>query len=409
MTNSKRSKGLAFTRLLPNVQAFILWVISLAALVVFQSSQDVSISKIGYFALFLAAATISFFLPIHGVLSPSRLLLEKGQRYSLFALLYTVALLLFFGFDIDQIRDAIPYILLTLAPFIGRQIGQKLSTRYLAHSAVALSVIASFLTFSDWISRRGGTDLVSKVGLSTAILPALGFALGIWISFYSKGMERLVLIVASTLILAMMLGTGNRTNLTLLAALLPLLIAAKLFSIKQSRVGIHLPKRRAFSGLFALLMLTVAIAGFFAYLGLSAFLEQRLLTLSVDFFSNSNSDQSFLIRSLYYEIGIKYFQENPFFGSGFNPFINIISIDNPFEGLVKIGILGSFLYSLTIYFFVKSSFSLSNAHIAIKQAYLGWTFVLVALLPFGTIWQDKGFAVAMVFVAAITQASLSNN
>jgi hypothetical protein len=312
--------------------------------------------------------------------------------------------LLFFGSQTEQIRDAIPYVLIAAAPVIGQYFGKSLSVNFLVVSGITVSLVASFLTFIDWISRRGATDILGKAGLSSAVLPALGLALSIWMSLYASGWKRLFFTFAASAILVFMLATGNRTNYVLFFALIPLAFKSDLFRRHRGALRLAPARNSTFLLLFSLILFAGMAFIFISNLGLGSFLQERLINFSQIFLNNATNDQSYVLRAIYYQLGFDTFIQSPLFGSGFNPFGDTRVQDTPFEGLAKIGIFGSATFAIGMLSMVRAGSRLPESFAALKSAFVGWLLVLLALSPFGTIWQDKGLAIAIVYVVALTQS-----
>ena len=303
----------------------------------------------------------------------------------------------------EKTRDALPYLMIALATPIGIAIGQRLTTERLVLGSIFLGILSSALTFTDWVSRRGASDLFAKFGLSSAILPAFGLAIAFWTSLNLTGWKRALVIIVSALDLVFMLATGNRTNLVMLFVFIPVLWI--FFQRRPNRTGLENSGARKLLEL-ALVVCLVGLLFYFVSVlfKLQAFLEFRFVNAIQLFLADAQNDQSFVIRSQYFNLGYDFFLQEPIFGKGFSPFGSIPVLDTPMEGLAKIGILGT---SLFIGILVQVYLSIRNSAETVqilRPAFQGWIFVLFALVPFGTVWQDKGLPIALVLAVAMAQS-----
>ena len=93
---------------------------------------------------------------------------------------------------------------------------------------------------------------------------------------------------------------------------------------------------------------------------------------------------------------------------GFSPFGSTVVLDTPFEGLAKIGILGHMLLALALFsVLTKLRKAVTAETLSIFRGYQGWLIVLVALVPFGTVWQDKGLPIAIMLAYALGESIAS--
>jgi hypothetical protein len=391
--------------LLPNSWAFLLWSISLATLLIFQSSNEVSVNKVLFALYFFSAALIAV---LHTANPSNHLLRERRSTWilPLASSAYNFALLLVHGFSQSQLRDSFPYLFVALAPVLGSAIGRNLDPRYIFVSALLLSVMASLLSFVDWVDRRGATDALSKIGLSSGALPAFGLAVAAWAAFYTRGRKRTTLLIVAATILALMLGTGTRTNLVFLVVLLPFL-----FSDRKFLGEFYLERfRKKISSILGLLVfLSISILAVLSLFGLTSLFQRRFFELTEAFLQNPTNDQSFVLRAVYYQEAQKIFMENPIIGMGFSPFGNVSVLDTPFEGLAKIGVVGNLLLVFVLLGAYTKLNKTADAHnLYALRGVQGWFFVLMALVPFGTIWQDKGLPIAIILAYALAESLASN-
>jgi hypothetical protein len=378
-----------------------LWFIPFGALLVFQSSQDVNSQKIIYTLYFCATAAISF------LYSQSRTFDQNRQTISLALVGFLIAAttfgyVLIDGLTEEAIRNFIPYLLLGLAPSIGLAMGQVFSSSLLKNALLIVSALSALLTFSDWISRRGATDLFSKVGLASATLAALGFSVAIWASIYSSGVRRLVFSLLSGFILIAMLSTGSRTNLLFLLALAPLIVKSQR-GVRDEPVGKKARKRSFLKS--SLQIIAVAFAGLVLLqsLNLADYILNRLINLNQVLLVNAFEDQSFVLRQGAYDFGLAKFEKAPLFGGGFDQNFSGPLGDTPFSALLKFGLFGFLVCASWFILFNKKKKQITSSPETTK-AFSGWLLVLIAISFSGPIFEDKSTALAVVFVVAILTA-----
>lgn len=383
-----------------------LWFIPLGALFVFQSSQDVNSQKIFYTVYFCATAAVSF------LYSQSRVFDQSRQTFGLASVGLVIVAISFVYVLIDgltetAIRNFIPYLLFGLAPSIGIALGNAFSSTLLKNALVLVSVLSALLTFTDWISRRGATDLFSKIGLASATLAALGFSVAIWSSIYSHGAKRLVFSLLSGFILIAMLSTGSRTNLLFLLALVPLL-GRNRRAVRDEPHGTTTRKRSFLKS--SLQIAAVGLSGFFLLqsLNLADYIISRLINLNQTLLTNAFEDQSFLLRQSAYDFGLAKFEEAPLFGGGFDQNFSGPLGDTPFSALLKFGLFGFFICAGWFVYLNKKKRSINGSQ-ETSKAISGWLLVLIGISFSGPVFEDKSTALAVVFVVAIVTALLREN
>jgi hypothetical protein len=383
------------------------WLIPLGALAVFQSSQEINVQKIVYVIYFCASA----FIALHYVNLKSTQRHLPTRNLSTYGVVITSMCFLFLivgEVTSEALRNILPYILFGLAPAIGVALGLTFRTSYLRTALLVLTSLSAFITFSDWISRRGATEIFAKAGLAGATFPALGFAVALWASFYSKGSARVKFSVVAGFILMAMLSTGSRTNLLFLLAAVPLIVFKSRVADDNSEQT--KPTRRlAFRTIVQISLVGLAAFLILQSLNLADFILLRLVSINQTFLVDAFSDQSFVLRQTAYDFGARAFAESPLWGAGLNQNFTGPLGDTQFSALLKFGALGYLLVSAWFAILALNSSKLSAVDLKISRAVQGWILILLAISFSGPVFEDKSTALAVIFVTALSTSATRGN
>jgi O-antigen ligase len=383
-------------------------------LLVLQSSSGLSPIKVGYLAVVVLSSGIAM-----GRLSrKSDPWLLPFRRLSLTCALTVSAVVISLpvahGSGITTtawFRDVVPYLMLALVLPVALDAGCSASTRTLQRVFVASGLLAAIGFSLDWLDRRGVSALsVGKVTLSTLALVAAPFCYGLLQASVTRGRARLYWFGFCTSVFAAILVTGTRTGMILFAAFVGLGGVASKARIPLPRLG----------RLLAPLALTVAVA--VPLLGSVAikdptFLNSRV-TAAVNLVSGSDqtADQSYLSRQYQYREAVAVIRNHPFFGagpgyvfeSGSSVAASTTTIDSPLGVVAKFGLTGTALLAGALGVFA-SAFRRARLDIGpdiALTAARGFFVVFLAELPFGGFMEDKGLALTLMSMTALSVARM---
>jgi hypothetical protein len=305
-------------------------------------------------------------------------------------------------------RDASAYFFVICLPAVALDAGQHFTRKQLETLIVILGVAAAAGFAIDWISRRDVSSLeVGRLILATTTLVALAFAYVI--TKAATGPHRSVWILLSTVILAMMMVSGTRTNLVLLAAAIGIVGTAA-----KGRVPINrLVTQMAFLVLLAAISIPV--------LGRlltddPQFLSKRIAATVAVMTGKFATDGSFLERAHAYATAKAAFLQSPLVGLGPGHAFTAgrshshysTSLDTPWLVPAKLGLLGvaALIFYLTSVLVCMARIRRATGGMAILTVGRGWFAILLFLVPFGPWVEDRGFALALaLFIAALSAAA----
>jgi hypothetical protein len=383
-----------------------LLIVLAGGLLVFQSDSEVGATKYAYLTAIILATGLSLLR-----LARSREPVLTAFRPLLPA---SAGLLLIIGSSAfvargsgtsmtNWSRDVLPYLLVALLPAVGLDAAQDVSGK----NAERLLVVAGFVAAAgfalDWLSRRGVSSLgVGRIVLATSTLAALGFAYSL--TKAGLGPHRPRWLLASTAILTLMLISGTRTNIFLLAAAV---------GVAGSRASLRVPARRIL-GLILQIVAAVAVVlplVASALIDNPVFFQSRISGAMSVITGQGAPDQSFVERQRAYAVARDTFLQFPWFGVGpghtFTTSalgLDSASLDTPWIVPAKLGVIGVvalMIYIATVMACVRRLRKLAGWS-TLVTAGLGWAATLLALFPFGPWIEDKGFAIALaVYLAAL--------
>lgn len=384
-----------------------LFVVVAGGLLVFQSSDSVGPAKFAYLAAAavcvavsgyrLATGSSSAVVSFRPMLAGSAVLVGYLVLNAVVARLHGVA-------ATDWARDAAPYFLLATLPIVGLDAGTDISSRVLERTIGVLGVVAAAGFAVDWLNRRGVSSLgVGRLVLATTTLAALGFSFAMVRA--AGGPQRIRWAAAAVAVLALMLVTGTRTNLVLLAA-----VIGVVGSRAKSRVSL-------LRGLTVVAALALAAAAAIPALASRLsddpqFISRRLEDLRVAL--SGGSDQSLAARTFDYRLARAQFDGHAWFGFGAGHLYDqpkgppTVSLDTPWAVLAKFGIVGT---ALLLWYLLGTVRSMVRARritgpLSLYVVGRGWLFVLVALAVVIPWTEDKGSALALTLLVAAVAARL---
>lgn len=297
-------------------------------------------------------------------------------------------------------QDTLTYVLPLVTPFIGYEVGRRLSARFLQHVTVVVGIIAAIGFATDWLSRRGAAVNLDRFVLASSVFCIFAFAYLLtragtvrhWFWWFLGAS-----VVAGALVL-----TGTRTNVALLAAVF--------IGVLGSRDKLRVPFGRlvglavlmGLAGMYVIPWVAGRVLSNSQFLG--ARIEALLSTLTV---SGLQSDQSFQVREAGYAAARARWEEHIWFGGGpghIYPSSGNFGLDTPWLLLAKFGLLGSaaiLFYLFSIWRSISRTAQTSNAA---RTASRGWVAAMVVLIPFGNWLEDKGAGLVLLLIVAFVVA-----
>ena len=387
-----------------------LTAVVVGALVVFQSSQEVGPAKFAY----VGVAGLCM------VISAARIWKARDPSLQILRPLVpaTMALAAMIGVSGivgqaggvelgDWARDVLPYLLLVILPIVGADAALDTSPRWLEGFIGVLGVMGAVGITLDWLARRDVSSLgVGRVLLSTTVLVALGFSLAI--TRAGLGPRRIAWLLVALGILAALLLSGSRTHLVLLAGLAGVVGASRKARIRvasATRIGIAI-------GIGVTLLLPWAAA---RVIDNPQFITSRVRSAQLVLTGHADSDQSFDERRLSYGWATSQLKAHPWMGTGPGfRYANArlyadeghFTLDTPFITPAKFGLVGTAVivsYLVALVVCVHRSRRLIGYRPTHTVA-RGWATILIALLPFGSSLEDKGFAISVMLLVALVTA-----
>lgn len=368
----------------------------LGGLVVLGSSSDLSISKIAYAGLLVLVCTVSFanllrdppewFPRVRGWLT-------LGVAVVGSMVVSTIAAP---GSDLGSVlRQGLFYLLIPIAPMVGIETGRHLTTLTTAKFAGFCGALSAVGFGVDWLTRRGVASFnLSYLVLGSTVLAGLGFALAVIMATSVKGARRFGWVLIAFIIPTAMLVTGTRSNLVLFVVILGMLGPAAKF---------RLPPVRAVGITVAVVAALGVLLPFVARYVLSdpTFLDRRVFAALQVLSGDAAGDQSYMYRSMQYAYALQQIDARPWlgFGLGWNP---PIVMDTPLLTVVRIGVVGTVLLVayLVASMVVVSRLGKIYGYSPMHTAASGLALMVLALIPFGSPLEDRGFCFALALIFA---------
>ena len=388
-------------------------VVVFGALTVFQSSEELSAPKL----LYLFALGVSFGAAV--VRLPS---LVGTPAYRDLRPLFRASIVLFGMIvaslpvsslaDVPQkvwLRDVAPYVLVACAPVFAIDAQASMASKTLRRLLVLGGTLGAIGFTVRWLDNRGIADLdFIPVGLPTLLLAATVFAYGIAVLLHGH-QNRVGWAVLTSLVFAMLLSTGTRTALVLIAAPLAIVLGSS-YRLTQRSLR---------------LIVATPIVVLLVFLGAEAVLsvtnadrEQLAARTSALFTTGRTSgtegkDHSYIDRLAQSEASWDAFRESPLVGTGpGNPILwtnsfyepqESTTVDSPVSFLAKFGLLGlvSAGFLIVGYIATLRAFRARTGTPTIVQfALIGFGGVVVAWSLLQNPYEDKGFAIGLMLLLA---------
>lgn len=392
-------------------------VVVFGALTVFQSSDELTSTKLLYlFALAVSFGAALVRLPtLLGTPAFRDLSPVLRGSVALFALV-AVSLPVSILNEIPQkpwLRDVAPYVMVACAPILALD-AQASIRRATLHRLLLVGGTLGALGFTArWLTNRGIADLgFVGVGLPTLVLASTVFAYGM--SAMLQGQRRRLAWAALTAtVFAMVLSTGTRTALVLLAA--PLAIAVG----SRDRVA-----QRSLRLLAAIPLLAVLV-----FLGTQGVIrvtnaDTELLAKRTSLLfatGDRTEDRSYLDRLAQTESAWESFRASPLTGAGpgapivwtnsFNQAQVVTVVDSPVSFVAKFGLLGLIPAALLVVGYVGSVRALrrrTGEQTIAQLALVGFGAVVAAWSLLYNPFEDKGLAIGLMLLLALAAREASD-
>jgi O-antigen ligase len=394
-----------------------LLVIVFGALTVFQSSDELTASKLLYLmALAVSFGAVLVRLPsLIGTRAYRDLTPLLRASVVLFALVLVSLPVATFN-DVPQktwLRDVAPYVMVACAPFFALDAQASLTTRALKRILIVGGTLGALGFTARWLTNRQIADLsFIPVGLPTLLLAATVFAFGVAALLHGNR-NRLAWATFTALILAMLLSTGSRTALILLAA--PLAIA----------VGSH---DRLAQRSLRLLVVTplVALLVFLGAEGITLVTHadrEALAARATLLFETGHgeTDHSYIDRLAQADAAWDLFRASPVVGAGpgttiswtdaFGDVRDATSVDSSLSFPAKFGLVGLVAAGFLVvgYLSTLRRFRARTRRPTVVQlATLGFGAVVVAWSLLHNPYEDKGLAIGMILLFALAAREASD-
>lgn len=408
--------------------AIRLAVVVVGGLLVLQSSARVDVPKL----IYLAAAGIALGGAVYSVVTgwdrigrPYRRLLVVdvlfifvlGASFPVAALNHTPAL--------DWFRDVLGYALFAAVPILAYDAGASSGRRFMTILLVVAGVLASLSWALVWLDRRGLADLpLDRLLLPAGHLAIALYALSLAAAMASRNRPYAWAALAGA-ILGMLLATGTRSSLLLLAAPLAMAVLVRPRAISHTLrvIGLHLLTALVvFIGTDVVLQAAPVLAprpGASVEAG-APDAGERIESIE-NLATNPGSDPSVKERVAQYGAALGLFISSPMIGVG--PGHEIVwtdvsgsprdefTADTPLVLPAKFGLIGTALVALLFaaYVSVVAHLVRRGGWAAEPLALVGFAAYAAVSLPLGMPIEEKGFSLALMVLLGLALSAAPPN
>jgi O-Antigen ligase len=394
--------------LLVDARARIIFFV-FGALLTLQSSGDLNLLKLAY----LGGIVVAF---VGAILSYSqkRDSLIHGRSMPLLRVSIIFFLLLLLSFVIANtngvphavwLRDAAPYFLFASAPIFALDAQASLSQKTLLVVLVTAGMLATLAFAVAWLERREIADLpLARLALSSFFLPAALFSYSLSAVLHTS-QTRMRWLATAASIFALLLATGTRTTLALLAAPLAVAIGARRYiAVRSMRLLFLMPIFLAISLLLAYSAIQLTNAS-------TDIIGERISILKAT--GDRAADASYGDRVEQANAAWSVFKKNVLFGAGPGTHFewretngdknSSFVLDTPLTFPAKFGIAGlAAIAALVVGYasFLRSAFRVDHPRVETLAlaGYAGVTLIASLLAP---PFEDKGFSLGLVLLLAL--------
>lgn len=385
-------------------------VVVFGALFIFQTSDELTAPKLGYlFALMVSMGAVVLRLPSL-MNSPAYEDLKPMLRASAVTsgvILASLPVASMNGVPLTGwLRDVAPYAMVAFAPLLALDAQSSMSARALRRILVAGGFLGAVAFSARWLTNRQIADLsFVPVGLPTLLLASTLFAYGVAV-LLNGGRRQLAWAGLTAFVFAMLLATGTRTVLVLLAAPLAIVIGSRHLLVRRSlRIMVVTPA--------VVVLVLVAAQGIISATNAdrNALAARTSLLFST---GERRSDMSYVDRLSQTEAAWESFRSAPLMGTG--PGVPIVwtdalgkvqtwtVIDSPVSFITKFGALGLVAAGFLILGYVGSlrAFRRRTGGPTIAQlALVGFGAVVVGWTLLQNPYEDKGFAIGLALLLSV--------
>jgi O-Antigen ligase len=390
-----------------NVQFALIFVV-FGGLLVFQSSDELTATKLVYL-LGVGAAGAGAFIRVAkmGRERAFRDALPFLQASIAFVVLLTASLILSFANSTPQkpwLRDVAPYVLFAVAPLFAVDAATALRQQTLRRILVVAGLAGSLAFSAEWLSNRAIIDLSSVAGLPTMMLGAALFSYAMAVLLTADRGRTIWLAIAAAVFFSYAI-TGTRSSLFLLAAPVAILFGA----------------RRGLARRSGRLLLAVPVIALLVVAGALSFVERtgadrEVLESRVELLlsTGDTSDQSLVSRRVQGDVAWSAFADDPVFGIGagetfewrddVGKIVHSADIDSPLGYLAKFGLIGlaplALLAWACVQFLRRSPAETDGTSVA-RFAFIGFGGVFASWWVLGVPFADKGLATGYLLLLAL--------
>jgi O-antigen ligase len=386
-----------------------LLVVSFGALLTFQASSDLSMLKTAYsvcvlFSFVGALVSLSKHRALARGLPERDLGTAAGIMLSL-TLLSVVPALVYATPLLDWSRDSFSYLLFGAAPLLAVDYARHVTNRSLTLVFIVCGFIATASFFVSWIARRSTSELeISTLAFSSFLLPValIAFATA---HALRRGARRLAWATVASGVFLALLATGTRSSILAGVAVLVAVTLAP-SSLGTRTLGV------AAIAATAIGLATVALHGGLATSLIDVEATRGRLATVTSAISNPSDDASLAGRRRQTSTAMGWFERAPLMGVGPGHPLTAdyglggpdggYFVDSPVGFLAKFGLLG-----MASIFVMLALFGRFLAQVGARATPSG--LALIAFLATTTAWSflgtpfdDKGFALAMSLLLALT-------
>ena len=393
-------------------------VVVFGALTVFQSSDELTAPKLLYlFALGISFGAVLVRLPSLTGTSAFRdlgpLLRASVVTFALVIASLPVSMLN----EVPQkswLRDVAPYVLVACAPFFALDAQASMPVKTLRRMLVVGGTLGALGFTVRWLTNRQIADLsFIPVGLPTLLLASTVFAFGAAVLLHG-GRHRLAWAAFISLVFAMLLSTGTRAALALVAAPLAIVFGS------HHRLAQRSVRLLVAAPLVALLVVLGAQAVLSATNADRDALTARASLLFAT--GDRRADPSYVERLGQTAAAWETFRSAPIIGTGpgkpivwTNALTNEVSesttIDSPVSYLAKFGVVGliAFGYLVVGYLAALRRFRVhTEGPTIIQLTAVGFGAVVAASSLLHNPYEDKGFAIGLILLLAVAAREASD-
>lgn len=393
-------------------------VVVFGALLVFQSSDELTAAKL----LYLFALGVSFGAalvrlpslvgtPAYRDLKP--LIRASVVTFALIAVSLPVSML----DDVPQkawLRDVAPYVMVACAPFFALDAQASMPVRTLRRMLVIGGLLGTLGFTIRWLTNRDIANLdFIPVGLPTLLLASTVFAYGVAVLLHGHH-HRLAWAIVASLVFGMLLSTGTRAALILLAAPLAITFGSH---HRLTQRTVRLVVATPLVALLAVVGTQVVLRATNADQDVLAAREKLLFETG-----NARADPSYLERVSQTAAAWDEFRASPILGSGpgkpivwTHPLTYEVfespTIDSSISFLAKFGLVGlvAFAFLVVGYLAVLRRFRARTGTPTIAQLTLiGFGAVVVAWTLLHNPYEEKGLALGLILALALAAREASD-